>query len=119
MRGAEFTMTVTDQPAHERRRTWPVIAAGFGWLLVLLALADLGHEVLLAFRTGSYGMISIGEIWFNLDVASLNLVQAVIQRYVSPALWDPVLVSVLSWPAWSLLGGPGAALVLLFSGRRS
>lgn len=99
--------------------SWRRTAAGLGWVFLLIALADLGYELLRVFQTGSYGIVSLGEVWFNLDVASLNLTQAVVQRYVSPVLWDPVLVSVLSWPAWSLFGSPGAALVILFSGRRS
>ena len=91
--------------------------AVIGWTLVILALAAFGYEVLLAATSGGYRMIAAGELWYQIDVGSLNLTQAVIQRYVHPWLWDPMLVSVLQWPLWSLLGGPGAALVILSAGR--
>jgi hypothetical protein len=101
---------------------WPGVVgtravAVTGWALVTLALAAFGYEVLLAAANGGYRMIAVGELWYQVDVGSLNLTQAVIQRYVHPLLWDPVLVSVLQWPLWSLLGGPGAALVILSTRR--
>jgi hypothetical protein len=39
------------------------------------------------------------------------LIQAVVQRYLHPFLWDPIITIVLQWPAWSLLGAPAAILV--------
>jgi hypothetical protein len=94
------------------------LALALGWLLVALALLDLGYELWPAIQSGSYRLIPAGELWYRLDAGSLNLVQAVVQRHLHPLLWQPVLTSVLQWPAWSLLGGPGVALVLAFSGRR-
>jgi hypothetical protein len=45
-----------------------------------------------------------GELWFALSPNTLNLMQAVTQRYVSPVLWDPVIVAVLKLPAVAVLG---------------
>jgi hypothetical protein len=90
-----------------------------GWVLVGLALAALGYEVLLAGTSGVWRMVAAGELWYALDRSSLNLAQAITQRYLHPALWDPILQSVLTWPAWSLLGAPGVALVVALSGRRN
>ena len=45
-----------------------------------------------------------GELWFSLSADSLNLMQAVTQRYVSPSLWDPTIVAVLKLPAIGALG---------------
>jgi hypothetical protein len=39
--------------------------------------------------------------------------QAFTQRYVLPALWDPVIVTILLWPATMVLGIPGILLVRL------
>jgi hypothetical protein len=89
-----------------------------GWLLVAAALSALGLELAQAFFRGAYQPIAAGELWFRLDVTSLNLVQAITQRYLHPSLWDPIVATILQWPAWSLLGGPGAALVLAFPLRR-
>jgi hypothetical protein len=94
------------------------VAGAVGWLLVGAALVALGHEIQLAVQTGAYRMFPAGELWYRLDPESLNLVQAVVQRHLHPLLWQPGLASVLQWPAWSLFGGPGGALVLACSGQR-
>ena len=50
---------------------------------------------------------AVGDIWFMLSPRSLNLVQAVTQRYLFPEVWDPVIVWLLQWPAgamFSLIG---------------
>ena len=87
--------------------------------LVLLGLAALAliYEVIATASTGGYRTIAAGEFWFRLHPYSLNLSQAVVQRYLSPGLWDPVIVSLLQWPVWSILGAPGAILAILFHHR--
>jgi hypothetical protein len=90
-----------------------------GWVLVCPALAALGYEVLLAAASGTWRIIAAGELWYALDRGSLNFAQAITQRYLHPMLWDPLIQSLLTWPAWSLLGAPGVALVVALSGRRS
>jgi hypothetical protein len=94
-------------------------ARAVGWVLACLAVAALGYEVLLAAASGSWRMIAAGELWYTLDRASLNFAQAITQRYLHPVLWDPILQSALTWPAWSLLGAPGVALMMAVSGSRS
>ena len=105
-------------PAADRRWRAARTAHWTGAGLLALGLAALAYEVLLALQTGSYRMLAAGELWYALDRSSLNLVQAIIQRHVHPALWDPLLASILMWPAWSLLGGPGAFLFLAFARGR-
>ncbi|WOF72690.1 hypothetical protein QMT40_000309 [Parvibaculaceae bacterium PLY_AMNH_Bact1] len=51
-----------------------------------------------------------GEVWFALSPDSLNLMQAITQRYVSPELWDPTIVAVLKLPAIVSLGLPAVVL---------
>jgi hypothetical protein len=115
-------MTVTTAgafaPSHRVWLLWPRVAHVAGWLLLGAAVAALGYELALALARGVYEPIAAGALWYQLDVSSLNLVQAITQRYLHPVLWDPVLAGVLHWPAWSLLGGPGAALVVAFPWRR-
>lgn len=48
-----------------------------------------------------------------LDAGSLNLVQAVVQRYLHPAVWDSGIQPVLTWPAVLVLGVPGLLFLLL------
>jgi len=63
---------------------------------------------------------SLGEIWYAVDPGSLNLLQALVQRYLSPDLWDAVLVDVLLWPALWIFLLPGLLLLVLgFLPRRA
>ncbi len=110
--------TVMNNPAAPARRKgagrW---LFGLGILLLVLALLALIYEVVMAASTGGYRPIAAGELWFGLHPYSLNLSQAITQRYLVPALWDPVIVNILQWPAWSILGAPGAILAYLFRQR--
>ncbi len=45
--------------------------------------------------------------------ASLAKLKPLIEPYAGGLLWDPVMVSVLAAPAWSLLGVVGILLLLL------
>jgi hypothetical protein len=95
---------------HEHRLLLQVVSP-VGWALAAVALITLAYELSAYAQTGTYRVIPLGELWFNVHVASLNLIQAVVQRYLHPFLWDPIITAVLQWPAWSLLGGPAAILV--------
>jgi hypothetical protein len=56
-------------------------------------------------------------LWYQLNRSSLNLVQAVIQRYILPFLWDPIIVTVLlSW-AFAVLMILGVLLLVVFRKR--
>ena len=63
----------------------------FAYGLTTLAAAALVGAAL----AQAAGAPRLGEVWFALDPFSLNLVQAVIQRYVHPAIWDNVAVPLL------------------------
>lgn len=81
--------------------------------LALLALVLDGVRSLAA---NEIVMQSLGATWFELDTASLNLAQAVIQRNVHPILWDPVMQSVLMMPAWLVAALIG--LMFIYFGRK-
>jgi hypothetical protein len=42
----------------------------------------------------------------------LNLVQAVVQRYLLPMIWDDLLLPVLEAPAWVVPAFLGGAMTL-------
>ena len=92
------------------RWRWPFV---IGLLLLILALLSVAYEVW-ATADGGFRSMAAGEIWFRLHPSSLNLSQAIIQRYLHPGLWDPVIIGALQWPAWSILGAPAAILMVLF-----
>jgi len=94
-----------------------IIGRSLGWLITAIALMAAGAEILASLEAGAYQGLAIGYLWFKIDTGSLNLSQAVIQRYVHPSLWDPVIVTVLQWPAWITLGILGPTLALLFRKR--
>jgi hypothetical protein len=105
--------------AASKRRLSLTLAHGVGVLFLLVAATALAFEVMAFAQTGSYRMVPSGELWFMIHVGSLNLIQAITQRYIHPALWDPVIAALLQWPAWSLLGAPGIVLAYgLPTGRR-
>lgn len=117
---AEAEPSGTSGPAPRRRAgVGRRVALVLGLALLALALAALGYELWAALHAGGYRTMAAGELWYRLDRGSLNLSQAVIQRYVHPWLWEPALVTLLRWPAWALLGAPGVVLVLISSLRRS
>ena len=46
--------------------------------------------------------IPFGRFWFETDSGSLNLSQAIIERYISPNIWSAFL-PVLEAPAWIVM----------------
>lgn len=88
--------------------------------LRILALAALAATAALAIRDAlsGTGLAALGEVWFSLAPGSLNLAQAVIQRYISPAVWDPGIIWVLAQPAVAITGAIAAGLVGLVLVRR-
>ena len=99
-----------------------IIVRIIGWALVVIAIGAVGHEGFSWLQSGSYRTFAFGEMWAAIDRASLNLIQAGIQRHVSPLLWEQVVLRILLAPAWLVLAAPGAALVFSFrrySYRRS
>jgi len=68
--------------------------------------------------------VLLGQIWFELSPQSLQVSEAVIERYVdpcglitalgcSPFLWHPLISSVLQWPAVIVFGILAILLSLL------
>ncbi|MGD1933696.1 MAG: hypothetical protein ACFB0Z_04165 [Candidatus Phaeomarinobacter sp.] len=71
-------------------------------LTVLFLGAAIGAAI--ADVVSRTGMASLGEVWFAVHSGSLNLSQAVIQRYLSPEIWDPYAIWVLGQPATVFFG---------------
>lgn len=89
-----------------------------GWIILLAGLAVLARDVLAWIDTKHWAPIALGQLWFDLDRSSLNLVQAVVQRYIHPFLWDPIIVTILLCWAFAVLTALGL-LILAVSGRRT
>lgn len=85
---------------------------------VLALVAALGALALFAWDLAAAGPAGVvlrplGEIWYRLDAGSLNLTQAVVERYLWPPLWDPGVITLLQLPATLLLAGLALLLLLL------
>ncbi len=98
---------------------------GAGWVLLLIAVLVLVFAVVILLGGTPIFEQTGGEYWFEVNSDSLGLAQAVTQRYLHPAIWDPFVISVLLWPVAGGLGlvfavfaVPGLLLVSLFRRRR-
>jgi len=89
----------------------------FGYLLLFLAIAALGAEILMSVQAGEWVSLAVGDVWAEIDRESIGLVQVGLERYVHPYLFDPILLNILLWPAWLVAGVP-AILILLLARRR-
>src|SRR3546814_27377 len=95
-----------------------IVGRILGWILLFCALVLLGWDAVSSLTTGTWGFAVLGQRWYEIDQAfggaSLNTLQAGIERNVSVDLWDNVLAPVLLWPAVLVFLVPGLVLVLLF-----
>ncbi len=94
-----------------------IVGRLIGWVAFLAGAAVLVRDGLVWIDTKHWAPIALGQLWYQLDRSSLNLVQAVIQRYIHPFLWDPIIVTILlSW-AFAVLMILGVLLLVAFRKR--
>lgn len=82
-------------------------------LLAAIALAAAAASALVLL-TGPEG-VDLGTLWHRFAPESLNLVQAVTQRYLHPALWTRAILPVLLMPAAGVFTATAVMAMLLFS----
>ncbi len=94
-----------------------IVGRLIGWVALLAGAAVLGRDALVWIRTKHWAPIALGQLWYEVNRSSLNLVQAVTQRYIHPFLWDPIIVTILlSW-AFAVLMILGVLLLAVFRKR--
>jgi len=94
-----------------------IVGRLIGWVAFLAGAAVLVRDVLVWIDTKHWAPIALGQLWYQLNRSSLNLVQAVIQRYIHPFLWDPIILTILlSW-AFAVLMILGVLLLVVFRKR--
>ncbi len=94
-----------------------VVGRIFGAVLLLAGIASGVGDLLSWQETGAFRLSAAGERWFQFSPDTLNLAQALTQRYLAPEVWDPYMQTVLLWPAVLVLGVPGLVLLWLFRRR--
>lgn len=79
---------------------------------VILAVVDATRSI----AASELVLTPLGTSWFAVSPESLNGAQALVQRYVFPVLWDPIIVTILTLPGFVVF----LVLALLFYmiGRR-
>jgi len=85
-----------------------------GWIIFLAGLAVLVRDAFVWIDTKRWAPIALGQLWFDLNRSSLNLVQAVVQRYIHPFLWDPIIVTLLLCWAFAVLMVLGVLILAAF-----
>ena len=90
-----------------------IIGRAIGWLLLVVAAVIVAADLLVVVFAGEVAVAALGQAWFDFDRDSLGLSQTVIQRYVWPYLWDPIITAALLWPTWLSLGVVAAIVGLL------
>lgn len=83
-----------------------------GWLMLVAGFVAVAAETALRGRgeTSAF-MISAHDLWQAYSPQSLILMRAMVSSRLVPGVWDPLLATILSAPAWLLLGAPGLTLV--------
>ena len=89
-----------------------------GVVLLLAGLGLLVRDLWGLVRGSGFQPEALGQLWYALDPGSLNLLQAVTQRYVFAALWDNGVVWLLLQPAFAVALVLGALIVLATRRRR-
>jgi len=54
----------------------------------------------------------LGDVWSAVNQNSLQMLRPAIERHVAVWLWDPVILTILTQPAWLVLLIIGAILVV-------
>ena len=83
-----------------------------GYILVIVGAAAGFIDLYRSVQVDRMVMTPLGEIWYTYSRETLNVTQAVVQRYLWPPLWDPGVQTFLQLPAW-LAMFILAALILL------
>lgn len=87
-----------------------------GLLTLALALITAVLDLTRSIADSTIVMTSLGQDWFNFSLSSLNLTQAIIQRYIHPTIWDPGIQTILLLPSWVVFSV--LAILFFWVGRR-
>lgn len=58
-------------------------------------------------------LTSVRELWDLINAGSLAQLKPLIEPYANGLLWDPIMLTLLAAPGWSVFGGLGIIFVLL------
>ena len=94
-----------------------VVFRSIGLIFVALALMALGADGFKSLEAGEIKIQSFGEVWGVLYQPSLDAFLAWGGEHLPPIVMDPVLSSIMSFPAWVVFGVIGIIIAFLFRRR--
>jgi len=63
-------------------------------------------------------LTSVRALWELINAGSLQKLEPMVRPYAGGLLWDPVMVTLLSAPAWGMFGLFGIVFILLGRKKR-
>jgi hypothetical protein len=70
-----------------------------GWPFAIATFAVAAWEFFARDPDKGFELRPAGQMWYLIDKDSLGLAQVVVERYIWPPLWDPVIFSLLQLPS--------------------
>lgn len=87
-----------------------------GFLLIAAGFVGFVVDGSRSIAAGEITYAPLGQILFQLMPGLFPMLEPAVTRHIHPALWDPVLLTVLLWPAAIVAFVLG--LLLLWLGRK-
>ena len=87
-----------------------------GIWLVLFALVALAVDATKSLASSTLMWTSFSDQWLALHPESFDAAPDFFETQLYSWLWDPVLITIFSAPAWTVLGGLG--ILLYWIGRK-
>jgi hypothetical protein len=88
-----------------------VLVRALGWLLLAFALAVAVRDALFWWTEGTLRLYRLGDLWLQLDFASLQSLESFVVGHVSALVWSRLAAPVLNLPALPVFGLLGLFLV--------
>ena len=85
----------------------------FGLICLAAAFILVIYDGTKSIAGNKLSLITMRALWELINAGSLSKLKPLLEPYAGGLLWDPVTVSILAAPAWSLLGLVGILLLLL------
>ena len=109
-------------PAAPRRASWSnmirFLFRFLGFLILAGGFIALVYDGTRSIAGSAFVWTPLGQVWTNVHSKSLQLLQPAIERHVAEWLWDPVVLNVLTAPAWLVFAILGAILMLIGRKKR-
>jgi hypothetical protein len=89
-----------------------------GLILLAAAFITLVIDGTKSIAASDVTLTPLGQYWNDIHSTSLQLLQPALERHVAEWLWDPVMLNIITAPAWLVLGILAALLMLIGRKKR-